>query len=85
VTTWDHRDLPVLRASHHSQEGSRGGVVSLGAVGSAALVALGAELADLIVGLVITIVILKITWDSWRTVATTEPGDLRDLARPRGA
>jgi cation diffusion facilitator family transporter len=58
------------------------GFVSLGVVGSAAFVALGAELADPIIGLVITIVILKITWDSWRTVSTTEPGDLRDLARP---
>jgi cation diffusion facilitator family transporter len=61
------------------------GFVSLGVVGSAAFVALGAELADPIIGLVITIVILKITWDSWRTVSTTEPGDLRDLARPLGA
>jgi cation diffusion facilitator family transporter len=57
------------------------GFVSLGVVGSAAFVALGAELADPIIGLVITIVILKITWDSWRIVST-EPGDLRDLARP---
>lgn len=61
------------------------GFVSLGVVGSAAFVALGAELADPIIGLVITIVILKITWDSWRTVSTTEPGDLRDLARPLSA
>jgi divalent metal cation (Fe/Co/Zn/Cd) transporter len=58
------------------------GFVSLGVVSSAVLVALGAELADPIIGLVITIVILKITWNSWRTVSTTEPGDLRDLARP---
>jgi cation diffusion facilitator family transporter len=57
------------------------GFVSLGVVGSAAFVALGAELADPMIGLVITIVILKITWDSWRTVSTTEPGDLRDMAR----
>jgi cation diffusion facilitator family transporter len=58
------------------------GFVSLGVVGSAAFVGLGAQLADPIIGLIITIVILKITWDSWRTVSTTEPGDLRDLARP---
>ena len=57
------------------------GFVSLGVVGSAVFVALGAELADPIIGLVITIVILKITWDSWRTVSTTEPGDLRVSAR----
>jgi cation diffusion facilitator family transporter len=58
------------------------GFVSLGVVGSAAFVGLGARLADPIIGLIITIVILKITWDSWRTVSTTEPGDLRDLERP---
>lgn len=44
------------------------GFVSLGVVASAALVALGFELGDPLVGLGITLVILKITWDSWRTV-----------------
>jgi cation diffusion facilitator family transporter len=42
--------------------------VSLGVVASAALVALGLELGDPIVGLLITLVILRITWDSWRTI-----------------
>jgi cation diffusion facilitator family transporter len=42
--------------------------VSLGVVASAAAVALGLEIADPIIGLAITLVILKITWDSWRTV-----------------
>jgi cation diffusion facilitator family transporter len=50
------------------------GFVSLGVVASAALVALGAGVADPAIGLVITIVILRITWDSWRTVSRTEPG-----------
>jgi cation diffusion facilitator family transporter len=44
------------------------GFVSLGVVVSAAAVALGGRVVDPIVGLVITIVILKITWDSWRTI-----------------
>ena len=44
------------------------GFVSLGVVGSAIVVALGAQIADPIVGLTITLVILKITWDSWNTV-----------------
>jgi cation diffusion facilitator family transporter len=44
------------------------GFVSLGVVLSAALVATGARVADPIVGLAITLVILKITWDSWRTI-----------------
>jgi divalent metal cation (Fe/Co/Zn/Cd) transporter len=61
------------------------GFVSLGVVGSAAFVALGAELADPIIGLAITIVILKITWTSWRTISTTEPGDLCDLTRALSA
>jgi cation diffusion facilitator family transporter len=52
------------------------GFVSLGVVASAAAVALGAQLADPIIGLVITVVILKITWDSWLTVSRTDPGEL---------
>ncbi|MGD0715076.1 MAG: cation diffusion facilitator family transporter [Gaiellaceae bacterium] len=52
------------------------GFVSLGVVASAAVVALGARIGDPIIGLLITLVILKITWDSWRTVSTTEPGEL---------
>jgi cation diffusion facilitator family transporter len=42
--------------------------VSLGVVASAAAVALGVPVADPLIGLAITAVILKITWDSWRTV-----------------
>ena len=44
------------------------GFVSLGVVASAIVVALGLELADPLIGLGITLVILKITWESWRTV-----------------
>ena len=54
------------------------GFVSLGVVASAAVVALGAEIADPIIGLLITLVILKITWDSWRLISTTEPGELSE-------
>jgi divalent metal cation (Fe/Co/Zn/Cd) transporter len=42
--------------------------VSLGVVGSAIVVALGAPIADPVIGVVITLVILKITWNSWRTI-----------------
>jgi cation diffusion facilitator family transporter len=52
------------------------GFVSLGVVASAAVVAVGFRLGDPLIGLLITFVILKITWDSWRTVSTTDPGDL---------
>jgi cation diffusion facilitator family transporter len=44
------------------------GFVSLGVIASAALVALGFEFGDPLVGLAITLVILRITWDSWQTV-----------------
>src|SRR5262249_23757634 len=44
------------------------GFVSLGVVASAAVVAAGVRIADPIIGLLITVVILKITWDSWRTI-----------------
>ena len=44
------------------------GFVSLGVVASAIVVALGAPIGDPIIGLLITLVILKITWDSWWTV-----------------
>jgi len=44
------------------------GFVSLGVVASAAIVAVGLERGDPVIGLVITLVILKVTLDSWRTV-----------------
>ena len=44
------------------------GFVSLAVVASAALVALGLPVADPIIGLGITAVILRITWQAWRTV-----------------
>jgi cation diffusion facilitator family transporter len=42
--------------------------VSLAVVASAMAVAAGLEIADPLIGLGITLVILRITWDSWRTV-----------------
>ncbi len=44
------------------------GFVSLGVVASAAVVAIGVPRADPLIGLAISLFILKITWDSWRTV-----------------
>jgi cation diffusion facilitator family transporter len=52
------------------------GFVSLGVVASAVLVSLGAQIGDPIIGLTITLVILRITWQSWRTVSTTDPGEM---------
>jgi cation diffusion facilitator family transporter len=42
--------------------------VSLAVIASAAVVAVGLPIADPLIGLAITIVILRITWDSWCTV-----------------
>lgn len=44
------------------------GFVSLSVVGSALLVSLGLEFGDPLVGLAITLVILRIAWQSWQTV-----------------
>ena len=49
--------------------------VSLGVVASAVVVALGVPVADPLIGLAITALILRITWASWRTVRGHEgPG-----------
>ncbi len=45
------------------------GYVSLAVVASAVAVAVGLRLADPLIGLAMTGVILRITWDAWRTVA----------------
>jgi cation diffusion facilitator family transporter len=50
------------------------GLVSLSVVLSAALVAVGLQIADPIIGLVVTLVILRITWQSFNTVRT-DPGE----------
>jgi divalent metal cation (Fe/Co/Zn/Cd) transporter len=54
------------------------GFVSLGVLASATVVALGLKIADPIIGLLITVVILQITWESWRTISTTDPGEMLD-------
>jgi cation diffusion facilitator family transporter len=59
-------DSPALVADgYHARTD---GFVSLGVMLSAALVALRLPLADPIIAIVITGVILRITWASWRTV-----------------
>lgn len=50
------------------------GLVSLAVVLSAVLVALGLQLADPIIGLIVTFVILRITWQSFNTVRR-DPGE----------
>src|SRR3984893_14345001 len=59
-------DSPALVADgHHAQADAS---VSLAVIASAIFVALGAPIADPLIGLAITVVILRITWQSWRTV-----------------
>ena len=43
-------------------------LVSAAVVASAAAVALGLDVADPVISLAITVVILRITWESWRTI-----------------
>lgn len=49
------------------------GIVSLAVVASAIFVALGVQIADPLIGMVVTIVILRITWQSYLTVRA-DPG-----------
>jgi cation diffusion facilitator family transporter len=49
--------------------------VSLGVVASAAAVALGATVMDPVIGLAMTLVILRITWQSWKIVHGTAQHD----------
>ena len=59
-------DSPALIADgHHARADA---YVSLAVVASAAVVAIGIPIADPLIGLAITLVILRITWQSWRTV-----------------
>ena len=65
-------DSPALVADgNHARADS---YVSLAVVATAAFVALGVPIADPLIGLAITAVILRITWQSWQTVHGHEPG-----------
>jgi cation diffusion facilitator family transporter len=63
-------DSPALIADgHHARADA---YVSLAVIASAAVVAVGLPIADPLIGLAITFVILRITWQSWRTVRGDE-------------
>ena len=59
-------DSPALIAD--GQHARSDAIVSLGVMFSAGAVALGAPIADPLIGLAITVLILRITWQSWQTV-----------------
>jgi cation diffusion facilitator family transporter len=64
-------DSPALVADgNHARADA---YVSLAVVASALAVALGVQIADPLIGLAITAVIVKITWDSWWTVRGGHP------------
>lgn len=59
-------ESPALIADgHHARVD---GFVSLGVIGSAFAVWIGLDRADPLIGLAITIVILRITWQAWHTI-----------------
>jgi divalent metal cation (Fe/Co/Zn/Cd) transporter len=60
------RSPALVADGHHAQVD---GFVSLGVIAAAGLVAVGIPRADPIVGLAITALILRITWQAWQTVA----------------
>jgi cation diffusion facilitator family transporter len=62
---------PALIAD--GQHARADGLVSLGVVASAAVVALGLEVADPLIGLGIALFILRISWSSWRVVRASSP------------
>jgi cation diffusion facilitator family transporter len=59
-------DSPALIADGNHAKADA--YVSLAVVASAAAVALGLQLADPLIGLGISVLIMRITWQSWRTV-----------------
>jgi cation diffusion facilitator family transporter len=62
---------PLVADGYHARTD---GLVSLSVVASAAIVALGLQVADPIIGLIVTAVILRITWQSFNTVHA-DPGE----------
>jgi len=62
---------PLIADGYHARTD---GLVSLSVVLSAIVVALGAPIADPIIGLIVTVVILRITWQSVQTVRA-DPGE----------
>jgi cation diffusion facilitator family transporter len=55
----------LVADGHHARADA---YVSLAVIASAAVVAVGLPIADPLIGLAITAIILRITWQSWRTI-----------------
>jgi len=66
-------DSPALIADgHHARVD---GFVSLGVIASAGVVWIGLRVADPLIGLAITALILRITWQAWRTITAGDDHD----------
>ncbi len=74
-------DSPALLAD--GAHARTDGLVSLSVVASAIVVALGLQVGDPLIGLIITLVILRITWQSFITVQR-HPGTALDVGAERG-
>jgi cation diffusion facilitator family transporter len=61
---WLHSPALIADGNHARSDA----IVSGGVILSAGTTALGATIADPIIGLIITVLILRITWESWQTV-----------------
>ncbi len=55
----------LVADGHHARADA---YVSLAVIASAAVVAIGLPIADPLIGLAITAIILRITWQSWQTI-----------------
>jgi cation diffusion facilitator family transporter len=60
----------LIADGHHARVD---GYISLGVIASAAILALGFERADPLIGLAMTTLILRITWQAWRTIRDHRP------------
>lgn len=63
-------DSPALIAD--GKHAHTDGLVSLGVVGSVIFIALGFPIMDPIVGLIVSLMIIRITWQSWQTIRASE-------------
>jgi divalent metal cation (Fe/Co/Zn/Cd) transporter len=69
-----HRAMAGGHRRDHGKDGQRpshdraAGALSLAVIASGIVVTVGLQIADPLIGLAITLVILRITWESWRTV-----------------
>ncbi|MGD9734131.1 MAG: cation diffusion facilitator family transporter [Solirubrobacterales bacterium] len=74
---------PLVADGYHARTD---GIVSLAVLASAIFVALGLQIADPLIGMLVTLVILRITWQSFITVRNDpgEPDDVADGGDDRG-